>query len=157
MIPSSLKMLIAAVVLVVGVMTFLYAQLIPTGVCVTTYEGGVATGERCETDETAATVADIGYVVGAVATLGGIGGIYRFSGGVHWAVEFVVAGLLLLFGGLMMYVFAAILWSVFASPEAWRSGPDLIGWVVMLLSLAVSGVIVLLGGWRGWSGLQQLR
>ncbi len=152
-----MKMLIAAVVLVVGVTTFLYALLMPTGVCVTTYEGGVATDERCETDEAAATVADLGFVVGAVATLGGIGGIYRFSGGVHWAVEFLVAGLLLLFGGLMMYVFAAVLWSVFASPEAWRSGPDLVAWIAMLLSLAVSGVIVLLGGWRGWSGLQQLR
>lgn len=152
-----MKMLIAAVVLVAGAMTFLYAQLIPTRVCVTTYEGGEVTGERCETDEAAATVTDIALVVGAVATLGGMGGIYRFSGGVHWAVEFVVAGLLLLFGGLMMYVFAAVLWSVFASPEAWRSGPDLVAWVAMLLFLAVSGVIVLLGGWRGWSGLQQFR
>lgn len=79
--------------------TFLYALLIPTEVCVTAYEGGEATGERCATNERVATVTDIGLAVGVVATLGGMGGIYRLSGGVHWAVEFVVAGLLLLFGG----------------------------------------------------------
>jgi hypothetical protein len=53
--------------------------------------------------------------------------------------------------------FAVILWTVFARPEVWRSGPDPVAWAAVLLSLIGSGVIVLLGGWRGWSGLQQLR
>jgi hypothetical protein len=71
--------------------------------------------------------------------------------------EFVVIVLLLLVGGLSVVTFAVILWTVFARPEVWRSGPDPVAWAAVLLSLIGSGVIVLLGGWRGWSGLQQLR